>query len=90
MLRSSPSQYGGGGDCGCGGEDLTIKLIQLAVTSKLCPSAPHAEAVKADSMTGPKKVAERNKLWGSIFTRAMDEAPWVPYLHQIILAERGL
>ena len=50
--------------------------------SQYCNKALDAEAVKADSMTDPKMAAERNKLWSSIFTRAMDEAPWVPIFNE--------
>ena len=50
--------------------------------SQYCNKALDAEALTADSMTDPKKAAERNKLWGSIFTRAMDDAPWVPIFNE--------
>jgi peptide/nickel transport system substrate-binding protein/oligopeptide transport system substrate-binding protein len=50
--------------------------------SQYCNKALDAEAVKADSMTDPKMAADRNKLWSSIFTRAMDEAPWVPIFNE--------
>ena len=50
--------------------------------SQYCNKALDAEAVKADSMTDPKMAADRTKLWSSIFTRAMDEAPWVPIFNE--------
>jgi peptide/nickel transport system substrate-binding protein/oligopeptide transport system substrate-binding protein len=50
--------------------------------SQYCNKALDAEAVKADSMTDPKMAADRNKLWSSVFTRAMDEAPWVPIFNE--------
>ena len=50
--------------------------------SKYCNKALDADAVKADSMTDTNKAAEREKLWGSVFTRAMDEAPWVPIFNE--------
>ena len=50
--------------------------------SKYCNEALDADAVKADSMTDTNKAAEREKLWGSVFTRAMDEAPWVPIFNE--------
>lgn len=50
--------------------------------SKYCNKSLDADAVKADSMTDTSKSAEREKLWGSVFTRAMDEAPWVPIFNE--------
>ena len=50
--------------------------------SKYCNEKLDADAVKADSMTDPAKAKEREALWGSVFTRAMDEAPWVPIFNE--------
>ena len=50
--------------------------------SQYCNKTLDADAVKADSMTDPAKADERQKLWGSVFTRAMDEAPWVPIFNE--------
>jgi peptide/nickel transport system substrate-binding protein/oligopeptide transport system substrate-binding protein len=50
--------------------------------SQYCNKTLDADAVKADAMTDPAKAAERQKLWGSVFTRAMDEAPWVPIFNE--------
>ena len=50
--------------------------------SQYCNKTLDAEAVKADAMTDPAKADERQKLWGSVFTRAMDEAPWVPIFNE--------
>ena len=50
--------------------------------SQYCNKTLDADAVKADGMTDPAKADERQKLWGSVFTRAMDEAPWVPIFNE--------
>ena len=50
--------------------------------SQYCNKTLDAEAVKADVMTDPAKADERQKLWGSVFTKAMDEAPWVPIFNE--------
>ena len=50
--------------------------------SKYCNKALDVDAVKADSMTDPAKSDERLALWRSVFTRAMDEAPWVPIFNE--------
>lgn len=50
--------------------------------SQYCNKTLDSEAVKADAMTDPAKADERQKLWGSVFTRAMDEAPWVPIFNE--------
>ena len=50
--------------------------------SQYCNKTLDADAVKADAMTDPAKADERQKLWGSVFTRAMDEAPWVPIFNE--------
>ena len=50
--------------------------------SQYCNKTLDAEAVKADAMTDPAKADERQKLWGSVFTKAMDEAPWVPIFNE--------
>jgi len=50
--------------------------------SQYCNKTLDADAVKADAMTDPAKADERQKLWGSVFTKAMDEAPWVPIFNE--------
>jgi ABC-type transport system substrate-binding protein len=47
-----------------------------------CNEALDAEATKADSMVEPSQKEEREKLWGSIFTRIMDDAPWAPIFNE--------
>jgi ABC-type transport system substrate-binding protein len=39
-------------------------------------------AVEADSMSDPAKTAERQKVWGKIFTDIMADAPWVPVINE--------
>ncbi|MCB1486367.1 MAG: ABC transporter substrate-binding protein, partial [Bauldia sp.] len=39
-------------------------------------------ATEADSMTDPDKQADREKLWGEIFIKIMDDAPWVPVFNE--------
>ena len=39
-------------------------------------------AAEADAMTDPAKKAEREKLWGDIFLKVMDDAPWVPVFNE--------
>ena len=50
--------------------------------SKYCNKKLDAEATKADSMTNPKDADARVALWKSIFTRANDEAPWIPIFNE--------
>jgi peptide/nickel transport system substrate-binding protein/oligopeptide transport system substrate-binding protein len=47
-----------------------------------CNEALDKEAAEADAMVDPAKKAEREKLWGSIFTRIMDDAPWAPVFNE--------
>lgn len=50
--------------------------------SKYCNKALDAAAVKADSITDPAKSVERDAAWSSIFTRVMNDAPWVPIFNE--------
>jgi peptide/nickel transport system substrate-binding protein/oligopeptide transport system substrate-binding protein len=50
--------------------------------SKYCNEKLDADATKADSMTDPKDADARVALWKSIFTRANDEAPWIPIFNE--------
>lgn len=50
--------------------------------SKYCNKTLDADAVKADSMTNPKDALARIAMWKTIFTRAMDEAPWIPVFNE--------
>jgi ABC-type transport system substrate-binding protein len=50
--------------------------------SKYCNKSLDAEATKADSMTNPKDADARVALWKSIFTRANEEAPWIPIFNE--------
>jgi oligopeptide transport system substrate-binding protein len=40
------------------------------------------QADEADAMVDPAKKAEREKLWGSIFVKIMDDAPWAPVFNE--------
>lgn len=50
--------------------------------SKYCNKTLDADATKADSMTNPSDADARIALWKSIFTRANDEAPWIPIFNE--------
>ena len=50
--------------------------------SQYCNKSLDAQATKADSMADPAQSADRLKLWSSIFTSAMDEAPWIPIFNE--------
>lgn len=50
--------------------------------SKYCNETLDADAAKADAITDPARQQERLDLWKSIFTRAMDEAPWIPIFNE--------
>lgn len=46
-------------------------------------------AAEADSITDPARKAEREKLWGKIFTSIMDDAPWVPVFNELRFTMRS-
>ena len=50
--------------------------------SKYCNKTLDADATKADSMTDPKDADARIAMWKSIFTRANEEAPWIPIFNE--------
>jgi oligopeptide transport system substrate-binding protein len=50
--------------------------------SQYCNKSLDAQATKADSMADPAQSADRLKLWSSIFTGVMDEAPWIPIFNE--------
>jgi ABC-type transport system substrate-binding protein len=39
-------------------------------------------AAEADAMTDPAQAEERFKLWGEIYARVMEDAPWVPVFNE--------
>jgi peptide/nickel transport system substrate-binding protein/oligopeptide transport system substrate-binding protein len=47
-----------------------------------CNEELDAQATEADSMVDPAKAAEREALWGSIFIRIMEDAPWAPVFNE--------
>ena len=49
--------------------------------SKYCNEALDAEATKADSFTDPA-TPERLAMWSDIYTKIMDDAPWVPVFNE--------
>ncbi len=49
--------------------------------SKYCNEAIDAEATKADSFTDPA-TPERLAMWSDIYTKIMDDAPWVPVFNE--------
>lgn len=50
--------------------------------SKYCNKALDADAIKADSMTSSSNADARIALWKSIFTRVMNDAPWIPIFNE--------
>jgi ABC-type transport system substrate-binding protein len=47
-----------------------------------CNKEIDARAQAADAMADPAKAAERNQVWGKIFTDIMADAPWVPVFNE--------
>ncbi|MBB5322629.1 ABC transporter substrate-binding protein [Marinobacter oulmenensis] len=47
-----------------------------------CNEELDALGAKADAMADPDRQEERAELWGSVFTQAMDDAPWVPIFNE--------
>lgn len=49
--------------------------------SKFCDESIDAEATAADSMVDPA-APERMKMWSDVYTKVMEEAPWVPVFNE--------
>jgi ABC-type transport system substrate-binding protein len=47
-----------------------------------CNEALDTMATEADAMTDPAKADERSKLWGEIYARIMEDAPWAPVFNE--------
>ncbi len=47
-----------------------------------CNKALDAEAKAADAMTDPSQQAARDAKWSDVFTKVMDDAPWVPIFNE--------
>ena len=47
-----------------------------------CNKDLDALAAEADAMTDPALAADREKKWGEIFVKIMDEAPWAPIFNE--------
>jgi len=47
-----------------------------------CNKDLDARAIEADSMSDPARKDERAKLWGSVFTDLMADAPWIPVFNE--------
>ena len=39
-------------------------------------------AAEADAMTDPAQAEERDKLWGEIYAKLMEDAPWAPVFNE--------
>ena len=50
--------------------------------SKYCNADLDAMATAADSMTDPAIVADRMAMWSDIYTKVMEDAPWVPVFNE--------
>lgn len=50
--------------------------------AKYCNTNLDKEANKADSMADPSQKNARADLWGDIYKRVMEDAPWVPVFHK--------
>jgi ABC-type transport system substrate-binding protein len=55
-----------------------------------CNADLDKRAVEADSMSDPAKAAERQKVWGKIFTDIMADAPWVPVINERRVVAKSL
>ena len=47
-----------------------------------CNEEIDAMAQKADAMSDPKKMKDREDLWNTVFTKIMDDAPWAPVFNE--------
>ena len=48
----------------------------------VCNEELDAQATEADGIVDPAKKADREKLWGEIFVKLMDDAPWAPVFNE--------
>jgi len=51
--------------------------------SKYCNADLDAEATKADSMADPAMTADRMAMWSDVYTKVMEDAPWVPVFNEL-------
>jgi len=51
--------------------------------SKYCNADLDAEATKADSMADPAMMADRMAMWSDVYTKVMEDAPWVPVFNEL-------
>lgn len=54
--------------------------------AKYCNEEIEALATKADGMAAPDQAEARIDLWRQIFTKIMDDAPWVPVFNEVRFA----
>jgi peptide/nickel transport system substrate-binding protein/oligopeptide transport system substrate-binding protein len=47
-----------------------------------CNEALDKMAAEADAITDPAKADERSKLWGEIYAKIMEDAPWAPVFNE--------
>lgn len=47
-----------------------------------CDKDLDALAAEADSITDPARAEERNKLWGEVYAKVMEDAPWAPVFNE--------
>jgi peptide/nickel transport system substrate-binding protein/oligopeptide transport system substrate-binding protein len=47
-----------------------------------CNEELDKQAAEADAMVDPAKKAEREKMWGDIFVKIMEDAPWAPVFNE--------
>jgi peptide/nickel transport system substrate-binding protein/oligopeptide transport system substrate-binding protein len=47
-----------------------------------CNETLDKAAAEADAMVDPAKKAEREKMWGDIFVKIMEDAPWAPVFNE--------
>ena len=55
-----------------------------------CNEALDKRAIAADAMSDPAQTAERQTVWGKIFTDIMDDAPWVPVINERRVVAKSL
>ncbi|MGF0538652.1 ABC transporter substrate-binding protein [Agrobacterium sp. ES01] len=55
-----------------------------------CNEALDKRAIAADAMSDPAQTAERQAVWGKIFTDIMDDAPWVPVINERRVVAKSL
>ena len=47
-----------------------------------CNEELDTQATEADAMVDPAQAEEREKMWGEIFTKIMEDAPWAPVFNE--------